>query len=48
MCGLGFIVGCYHALKEGVFSVDRESKIIASIGNEMRCDDEWQSVCQGM
>ena len=50
MCGLGFTVGCYHAVKEGVSSVNRDSKnlISASIGNEMRCDDEEQSVCQGM
>ena len=41
-------VGCYHAIKDGVSSVDQDSKIIASIGNELMYDDEGQSVCQGI
>ena len=38
-----------HASKEGVSSVDQDSKIIAgTIGNELMCDDGGKYAYQGM
>ena len=37
-----------HASKEGVSSVDQDSKIIAGIGNELMYDDGGKCACQGM
>ena len=52
MCGLGFTVGCYLAVKERVSSVDRDSNNYKYRYNGMGCGDptlhvDGQSVYQG-